>query len=80
MKDPGDGWLAHEYCVMSRVVVEECWCLTIALVLHEGCPDRRVDEDSLGYGQRTRTGRRVEVFLRRWEFNGSGAAEWRKMV
>jgi hypothetical protein len=35
VKDPGDVWLAHVYCVMSRDVVEACWCLTIALVLYK---------------------------------------------
>ena len=36
VKDPGDVRLAYEGLVMSRDVVEECWCLTIALVLQEG--------------------------------------------
>ena len=44
VKDPGDVRLAYEGLVMSRDVVEECWCLTIALVLHGGCHDRRVEE------------------------------------
>ena len=48
VEDPGDVWLAHEFREMSREVVEACWCLTIALVLHEGCHDCRVDEGPLG--------------------------------
>jgi hypothetical protein len=80
VEDPGDAWLAHESRVMSCDVVEACWCLTVDMVLHEGCHGRRVVGDPLGYGQRTRTGRRVELFLRRRDFNGSGAAELRKMV
>jgi hypothetical protein len=80
VEDSGEVWLAHECYVISRDVVEACWCLTIALVLHEGCHDRRVDGDPLGYGQRTRTEGREKVFLRMLEFNGFGVAELRMMV
>ena len=53
VKDPGDVRLAHEGLVMSRDVVEECWCLTIALVSHEGCHgchDCRDGYRSIGIG------------------------------
>jgi len=65
VKDPGHVWLAHEFRVMSRDVVEACWCLTIALVLHEGCRDRRVDDDPLGYGN-------VQGLMEGWESSCGG--------
>jgi len=37
MEDSEDVLSAHEGLMMSGDVVESCWCLTIALVLHEGC-------------------------------------------